>query len=74
MIDYAKTHTENYVKTQQDFSENAIISLENNIKDICKKFGIERYFIDTRDNDTVANKDKFMVINNYAQQGVAFNK
>lgn len=74
MIDYAKTHTENYVKTQQDFSENAIISLENNIKDICRKFGIERYFIDTRDNDTVANKDKFMVINNYAQQGVAFNK
>lgn len=74
MMDYAKTHTENYVKTEQDFCENAMISLENNIKELCRKFGIERYFIDTRDNDTVVNKDKFMVVNNYSQQGVEFNK
>lgn len=74
MIDYAKSHTENYVRTNQDFSENAIYSLENNIKELCAKFGVERYFIDTRENDTVSNKDQFMVVNNYAQQGVAFNK
>ncbi len=71
MIDYAKTHTENYVRTNQDFSENAIMSLERSIKDLCARFGITRYYIDTRENDTLTKHDQFMAVNNYAQQSVA---
>ena len=73
MIGYAKTHTENYVRSKQDFIENAMISLENNIKHLCEQFGIERYMFETYENNTLTNQDKFVTVNRYSQQSIDFN-
>lgn len=73
MISYAQTHTANYLITNQEFTNNAINSLENNIKELCRKLNIENYTFEVYENNTVTNQDQFMNVNNYSQQGIIFN-
>lgn len=73
MISYAQTHTANYLITNQDFTNNAIVSLENNIKELCRKLNIENYTFKVYENNTLTNQDQFININTYSQQGLNFN-
>ena len=72
MISYAQTHTANYLIMNQDFTNNAIVSLENNIKELCRKLNIENYTFKVYENNTLTNQDQFININTYSQQGLNF--
>ncbi|MGN1370926.1 MAG: DUF4230 domain-containing protein [Candidatus Coprovivens sp.] len=73
MANFSTQETENYLKTEQQIMDNAMASLENNIKDLCRKLGVENYKIEKYENNTISNKSNFLNINNYIQEGINFN-
>lgn len=57
----------NYIVTDIDLQENAVMNLEKGIKKICNSLNIKNYKISISKNNTLTNKDKYTSIKNICQ-------
>lgn len=72
MISYSKDNTSNYIRSNRDFIENGMTSLQNNIKELCRQLGIENFEFKIYKNNTLTNLNEYMNVNNYSQESVNF--